>query len=390
MVLTSYFPPDSRVEKEALSLSEKGHTVHIVSYKKNSQKAYEQTKNYIIHRITASNFFRKKLSATALIFPFYFNKWKRIIEKLNQEYNFDVLHIHDLPLSKVGYYFKKKYGCKLVCDQHEFYSNWIKRTAHMNTALGKIISNLSNWTKYENKYLNLSDLVIAVADPLRENYLLNYNILEEKIITVPNTPSKKIYNHNNINKTILNKYKNDYIIFYAGGIDILRGIDTAISALPQIKKRIPNAKIVLCGKIVKPYNPFKTAAEYGVTDSVIFEGWINESELPSYIAASNICFFTPPATSDEINKTIATKIYQYAIMGKPIIVSDARLMKEFVENNKLGISITSKSSKEFTEKTIAFYDNQIELNQSTSKLTSWEDSVSNLIESYTKLDRNNL
>ncbi len=390
MTLTSDFPTDSRVKKEAISLSENGNEVHLICYSNGKDLLFEKNRNLTIHRIKVSNFFRNKLSALALVLPFFFLIWKKHIKRLYNKYNFDVIHIHDLPLSKVGYYFKKNYGCKLVCDQHEFYSNWIKRTAHMNTVFGKIILHLSNWSNYEKKYLRLSDLIITVAEPLKENYISVYNIPGNKIISVPNTPLKKVYNTENVNQTIVRKYINDFIIFYAGGIDILRGIDTAIRALPGIKKTIPNAKILLCGKIVKPYNPFETAEKYRVVDSVIFEGWVKENELPSYIAMSNICFFTPPADNDEINKTIATKIYQYAMMRKPIIVSDAKMMKEFVEKNRLGVSITTNNSEEFTKKAIALYNNQIELNLTSSRLISWEDSEKTLIESYMKFNGNNL
>lgn len=382
MVLASPFPPDSRVEKEAVSLSEKGHSVHIVCYSSNNQKDFEQTQHYTIHRIATTKFFKKKLSAAALVLPFFFNKWKRVLKKLYQKYNYDVLHIHDLPLSKAGYYFKKKYGCKLVCDQHEYYSNWIKRTAHMNTKTGKILSFLSNWTAYEKKYLELADLVITVAEPLRENYLAVYNILEEKIITIPNTPSKKIYNFENLNQSVLNKYKDDFIIFYAGGIDILRGIDTAIKALPAIKKRIPNAKILLCGKIVKPYDPFKTAKEVGVKDSVIFEGWVDEAELPSYIKASDVCFHVPPVTREETNKTIATKVYQYATMKKPIIVSNAQTMKRFIEENNLGVSIAPGDYMEFAERVIKYRNKPEIYRPKTTDKYTWEETVRPLCRSY--------
>lgn len=381
MVLTSNFPPDSRVEKEAISLSEQGNNVHIVCYLNNGQSAYEVTKHYTIHRVKFSSFYRNKLSAAALILPSYFNKWEKVVGRLYKKNKYDVIHVHDLPLSKVGYHFKKKYGCKLVCDQHEFYSNWIKRTAHMNTLPGKIISLLSNWTTYEKKYLQLADLIVTVAEPLRENYINAYILPEEKIITVPNTPSKKIYNRQNVKDSIVNKYKDDFIIFYAGGIDILRGIDTAIKALPAIKNKIPNAKLLLCGKIIKPYDPFKTAEKYGVSDAVIFDGWVNESELPSYIAASDVCFFTPPATNDEINKTIATKIYQYAIMGKPVIVSEAKMMKEFVEKNNIGYSIKSGDDKAFAERVITL-SSQSNFEANTYNFSSWEETVDPLLRAY--------
>jgi glycosyltransferase involved in cell wall biosynthesis len=384
MVLTSSFPPDSRVEKEAISLFEDGHEIHIVCFSNGVQPNYEKTDFCEIHRLDFSSFFRNKLSALALILPFFFNKWKRSINKLYLKYEFDVIHIHDLPLSKVGYYFKKKYNCKLVCDQHEFYSNWITKTAHMNSRLGKIISKLSNWEKYERKYLNLANLVITVAKPLEINYKRKYQI--KNIITVPNTPTKRIFNKQNINNEIIEKYKDSFILFYAGGIDILRGIETAIVALKELKKEIPNVKLLLCGIVIKPYNPFKTAEKYGVSDQLEFIGWVDEELLPSYMAASNVCFFTPPANRDEINKTIATKIYQYAIMQKPIIVSDAKMMKDFVEQNNLGISIRTNNSTDFTGAVIKIYNNEsMYYKKDINENWLWEKTVSPLIYNYKKL-----
>lgn len=387
MTLTSWFPPDSRVEKEAVSLSEAGHEVHILCYSNASQKEFEQTQHFTVHRFPCSDFFVNKLSALALIVPFYFNRWKKEIEKLYSRYSFDVIHVHDLPLSKVGYHFKEKYGCRLVCDQHEFYSDWIKKTAHMNTLQGKLTGLLSDWEKYERKYLTSADLVVTVSEPLRENYIRKYALGDNDIISVPNTPTMKIYNYENINSNITNEYNQYYTLFYAGGIDILRGIDTAIAALAIIRKEIPNIRLLLCGKIVKPYDPFKTAKDYDVEDLFLFKGWIDEKDLPSYIAASNICFFTPPADRDEINKTIATKIYQYAIMNKPVIVSDAQMMKDFVEQNNLGLSIQSDNSEQFAEAVLKIYNEGMHIDFKSSCAHFWEETVEPLCTNYQQLNR---
>lgn len=386
MVLTSTFPPDSRVKKEAISLSENGHEVHLICYADVNSAKIEKTEYFTIHRINASSFFKNKISALALVLPIFFIQWKKQIKKLYNTYSFDAIHIHDLPLSKVGYYFKKKYDCKLVCDQHEFYSDWIKETAHMNTIPGKIISKFSNWKKYEAKYLRLANLVITVAKPLELNYIDKYNLPKSKIVTIPNTPTNKIFNRQNVKKSIVDQYKDDFTIFYAGGMDILRGIDTAIIALTKIRKEIPNVKLLLGGKIINPYDPFKTAAIHNVTANMEFKGWIEEEELPSYIVSSNICFFTPPATRDEINKTIATKIYQYAIMNRPIIVSDAKMMKDFVEQNNLGISIESENSEQFADAVIKIYNKRASF-KSTSINDNWywENTVKPLILKYNNL-----
>lgn len=356
MLLEVNFPPDSRVEKEMISLSQDGHDVFLacITHDKTIPRI-EKTEHYTIYRKYIGKKTFKKLSALVLILPYYFLWWKKFAKSIFSETNFDAIHIHDLPLSKIGYYFKRKFGKRFICDQHEFYSDWIINTAHMNTIAGKIVSAFSNWSAYEKKHLSLADLVITVAEPLRENYVRKYNLPKEQIITIPNTPTNNIFNKENILTDIVSRYSNEFVIFYAGGIDILRGIDTAIIALQEIKKHIPNVKLVLGGKIIKPYSPLKTAEEYGVSDYIEFIGWIDEKELPSYISASKICFFTPPANREEVNKTIATKIYQYAIMQRPMIVSDAKMMKEYVETNNLGISIESENSDQFANAVLKIY-----------------------------------
>ena len=346
MLLNEEFPPDSRVQKEATSLISDGHIVTIACYTRKKIATDETFHGIEIRRMSISNL-SYKLSAACLVVPIYFWFWESFISKIVAGNKPDVIHVHDLPLTKVGYYFKRKLGCKLICDQHEYYSDWIVHTAHMNTILGKLVKFLGNWKRYEKKYLKKADLVITVADPLREKYIEKYNIKEDKIITIPNTPSFDIYNKENIKSEIIERFRNDFLLFYAGGIDILRGIDTAIKALPLLRQNIPNIKLLLAGKIIKPYNPFETARAVGVESLLKFEGWVLEEDLPSYISASSVCFFTPPSNRDEINNTIATKIYQYATMGKPIITSNAKMMKDFIENNNLGFSINEGDHSAF-------------------------------------------
>lgn len=391
MVLEGEFPPDERVEKEALSLISVGNEVHIACYSKvkefNKLETYE---NIFIHRKYLPVIIYK-LSAAILILPFYFLYWIAYLKRLNRTYNFDVIHIHDLPLAKLGYYFKKYQNLRFVADQHEYYSDWIIHTAHYNTFLGKIIKSLSPWSSYEKKYLNKADIVITVEKPLMKTYIEKHRISHEKIICLPNTPLKDNFNKENISTDIIEKYKNSYVIIYVGGIDILRGIDLAISALPELKKKIPNVKLLLIGPCYGGYDPMSTARKFDVEEYVEIAGWKSINLVPSYIAASDIGIFTPPVNRDEINKTIATKIYQYIAMGKPIIVSSAELMKNFVESNQVGFALKNNNSKIFFDKVIQIYTNQElarqmgEKGKTLSEFYFWETTSRTLIEGYSLL-----
>lgn len=391
MVLDAEFPSDERVEKEIESLKEAGFEVNIAVYTFTNRPSLEYFNNYKIYRKKISKLLYKS-SAASLVIPFYFQFWFRFLNNVLKTDKYDFIHIHDLPLSKIGYKLALKYNLRLICDQHEYYSNWIVRTRHYNTISGRIIRRLSNWDKYEKTYLHKADMVITVAESLRELYIDKMGILPERIVALPNTPTVAIFNPVNVDKKITCIYSNRFVLFYAGGLDHLRGIDFILEGLSVLKNEIKNILFLVAGKENRSFSIKDLIVKYGVEDNVSFIGWVPLKELPSYVAASNICFFVPKADNLEINNTIATKIYQYAAMGKPVIVSEARLMKEFVEKNQIGFSVRFGNTQELCSVVRKIYSNpdiSESINQKgfvVARQNSWELTSLPFIEKYKNLN----
>ena len=397
MILDVDFPPDDRPEKEAISLQEAGYEVFLLCYTSSKKQNYERYKGIHISRFRLSKFLHNKLSAAYLVLPFYRWIWAYQIKRFIIKNNLDILHIHDLPLSDVSQKYADKYGLKVVCDQHEYWSNWIGNTFHYNTLIGKIVKFLSNWKKFEYTHLHRADLVITVSDNLRQLYIQDHHLSPDKIITVPNTPSQKIFNQNNINRDVVSKYESEFMLFYAGTIDILRGIDLIIDAMVSLTDKIPAMKLVLAGRFARGCNILDQVKSLGMQKNVEYLGWLAVDQIPSYIAASKVCIFTPPPEmSEEINNTIPTKIYQYISMKKPVIVSNAKMMKELIENNGLGLSIDAYSAQILAEKLLYLYENyaimESKIRQNSQKLIDennifWDQTVQRMINFYGKFLR---
>jgi glycosyltransferase involved in cell wall biosynthesis len=394
MVLERDFPPDDRPEKEALSLIEAGYNVHLLCFTWQDRPLKENYKSIQITRFKISRTLYKKLSPTYLAFPFYRLIWKKHIERFVRENNLDIIHIHDLPMTDIVHTEAQKHNCKVVCDQHEYWSDWIVNTAHYNSFLGKIIKAMSNWKKYEKENLQKADLVVTVTDPLNACYKNEVGIDPAKVLTVPNTPTRAIFKKENVDPAIVEKYKNEFVIFYAGAMDILRGLDVVIDALEKIEKKVPNVKLVLAGRFTKGFNALEIAKEKNVSHLVEFIGWLEVDQLPSYIAASKVCVFTPHATRDEINKTIATKIYQYLAMQKPIITSEAKMMHDFVVDNEIGFAINSDDENEFADCVINLAANYSVVSKSiaekgaqlmASQKIFWDQTVQEMLDTYSNL-----
>lgn len=387
MLLNEEFPPDFRVEKEAKSLIEAGHQVHLLCYTAQHKPREENHQGILVKRFQINRSLRDKLFALYLVLPFFRWIWRHQLNKALKHEQYDALHIHDLPMSDLGVHFKKKYNLKLVCDQHEYYSNWIGQNAHMNTPVGRIVKKLSNWEKYEKKNLKQADLVISVEEPLRKVYVQEVGIPDERAISLPNTPPRD-FPQTPLDQNILETYKDHFVLFYVGGIDILRGIDVAIHALPKMVDSIPNVKLVLAGKVWKNHDPVDMAKKLGVREYVDFVGWVSPQVMPSYIAASDVCFHVPPAHNEEINRTIQTKIYQYLHMGKPVIVGQSKMVREFITRNQLGYAIRERDSDDFADKVIHLYKNPSILEESAKRAREvasnyfWENTVQDLLNFY--------
>ncbi len=388
MLLEGFVKNDNRVEKEARSLAKAGHEVHVLCYGKEGEEKVEQWKGIYIHRMFVSSFFIKKLSVLALVFPYYFMKWKSEAKKIVKAESFNAIHVHDLPLAKLGYSLSKKHSLKLVCDQHEFYSNWIKHTGHYNTFIGRIVGFFSNWYKYEKKYLGKADLIISVEEPLRKEYVNVHGFKDEKLICVPNTPDKDIFSYDNILDDVIAKYENNFAGIYVGVVDVLRGVDTIIKAMPKIVKRIPDFKFIIVGRIAKGCNVLELAKDLGVSEYIDFVGWKDISELPSYIVASKFGFFTQPNYNVEANSSIATKIYQYAVMKRPMIVGDTSLTKSFVEGNGLGLSSQDRNPQDLADKVVELYNSYDlfidRINKSDTEKYGWEYTINTLLNKYSE------
>lgn len=342
MVLESEFPPDIRVENEAQSLIEAGHQVVVACITRRKQKEFEYFNDKIkIYRRKISLFIYKS-SVGCLKFPFYFNFWRKFFTDLFQKEKFDVVHIHDLPLAKVGYEFKKKYKKPLIIDLHENWPALLRISSHTNTFLGKLLSSNSQWVNYERNMIKLSDRLIVVVEEAMER-LIKAGISHEKIFVVSNTLNLSGFHLPDI---VPNK---DFVtLFYAGGINRHRGIQTVLSALKKVINKKSNIRLWLLGEGSYKNELIKYANKLGIQDYVSFFGWRSFNEMIELLAQSDITLI-PHYKSDHTDTTIPHKLFQYMYAGKPIIASNCAPVERIIKETNTGLIYLYNDSNQLAE-----------------------------------------
>jgi glycosyltransferase involved in cell wall biosynthesis len=356
MILDASFPPDPRVENEAVSLVKAGHEVFLFCLKYADEKKSEiingiQVKRYI------SNKLEYKLSALAYSVPFYTILMQKKILRFIKETKIEALHIHDIKIAQAVFNANKKHNLPVVLDLHDNMPEVMKLYPHLQKFPGKYIISPKKWKQKEEQFILKADKVITVSPEFIETLHTRLPKQKEKFVLVPNTIRKSFFEDFIIDKSITEKYKNKFVILYLGDTHLRRGLQTAVNSVEKLKHKIPNVKLVIVGKNTTDTILKQEVKDLNLEDFVDFEGWQNVSLFQSYILSSAVCI-SPLHRNLQHDVAYANKIFQYMSLAKPLLVSDAIAQKRLVEKTNSGLVHREKDVDHFTQKILELYNDK--------------------------------
>ena len=390
MILDQTFPPDPRVENEAIALINSGHEVFLfcLTYKNES---LEEEINGIKVKRYQSNKMTYKLSALSYDLPFYRLLMKKKINHFIKSTEIEALHIHDIRIAKTVFKLNQKFELPLVLDLHDNIPDNMKYYPHLNKFPGKYVISPKRWKKNEETFIKKADKVITVSPEFVSQIIKRTGINEDKIHLVPNTVRKDFYENYIEDKSITEKYKSTFTILYLGDTNVRRGLLTAIEAVKLLKDKINNIKLVIVGSNTTDNILKQKVNDLELQDFVDFEGWQNVSLFPSYILASDICI-SPLYRSIQHDVAYANKIFQYMSFGKPLLVSNAKAQRKLVEENNTGKVHLEKNAEDFAHKILELFKNpklMQEMGDNGKKFIentfSWEHTSKELLKLYDDL-----
>lgn len=387
MLLQTEYPPDVRLRKEINALTRAGHRVFLVANNANQWAHSETIEGCTVYRLPA---FRRlpHLLGKLLRLPYPFNPvwyWQAI--KIIKAQGINAVHAHDLPMAPFGYALAKLFKIPFVYDMHENYPAAMAEWNENASLAQKIFKNEHVALVIDKFCSKKADRVIVVVDEMKEQ-LVQRGLPEDKIFVVSNTVDVDLFDAAVFDESIIDQYKEWYTILYLGKFSVERGLGTAIEAMPKIAEKIPNARLLLVGegKNRKELENFAKGAR--AENLVQFTGWVDFSQVPSYMKAAQICI-VPQPSSPFIDTTIPHKLFQYMAIGKPVITSDAKPLKKVVEDCQSGEAFMSRNADSFAETVIRVYESDKEYGENGKKGVkekyNWEITAQTLIRMYETL-----
>ena len=130
--------------------------------------------------------------------------------------------------------------------------------------------------------------------------------------------------------------ENDFVVLYMGHLYLFSGLIDFLYLVPNLRKRIPNLKLVVVGggELTSKLNDLR--GRLGIEESVILTGVQPFYLMPKFLGIANICI-NVYNLKGPLKNLFSAKIIQYMASGRPIISLNQRGMQSKFFGKQEGI-----------------------------------------------------
>jgi len=346
---------DSRLQKEAKTLRNAGHEIHIMLTRPQSFPREEEWNGFPIHRWLDVPATRLERLSGNVYFRMRFRRpeVERAMKEAVRQFGLTAIHVVNLPLCRSALRIARETGVRVVADFHEYYPGLVpgwSRLSRWQAFKNSFLMSSARWKVYEREVLEAVDGVIVVSPRIRAMYA-NEGVNVEKVRVMELTPVLREFDAHPIREEVIKRYEGRFTISYVGLFFVCRGLEMVISAMKRIREAVPSAMLMLGGNGMLEDKLRKLVQEEGVTGAVDFPGWVAYEDLPSYLAASDIGI-CPLDHTPHHDVTLANKVFDHMAAGIPNLVSDCGSIKDIVEETGSGLVFRAGDIDDYVEKVV--------------------------------------
>jgi len=208
---------------------------------------------------------------------------------------------------------------------------------------------------FQERWLPRHSQAVTVASRTLETQMWGLGVLPGRVFYVPNCPSPDFTVwRSRVQESDRDRVRSRLGIgdapmaIYVGHITRGDDLDLAVEAFALLRSKLESARLVIAGTGEGLDRLRALVTERGLGQSVIFAGWIDHQEVPSYLAAADAAVY--PYRDSLVNRAkCSIKILEYMAMGKAIVTHRVGQNTEYLENGRSGILAEAGSVTEFAE-----------------------------------------
>jgi len=148
------------------------------------------------------------------------------------------------------------------------------------------------------------------------------------------------------------EFKNSIVVISLRSLEPVYNIETLISAVPIVAKKVPEIKFVIAGEGSEEKKLKELAKRLNVSEKVKFVGNLSQNEVAKYLAISDI--YVSTSLSDA---GIASSTAEAMASGLSVIVTESGANKDWIKQGENGFLIPVRNVNSLAEKIIFLAQN---------------------------------
>lgn len=241
--------------------------------------------------LTPTEYMRKKLRAGDNGFSMDLMgevmRYARLAGNIATKSPHDIIHVHDWMTYPAGIEARRKSTSPLIMHVH---------STEYDRSGGSVNPDVYEVEQYS---FRKADHIIAVSQYTKDMLTKKYDVKSSMIDVVHNGVHQvgDADYHDMVPNQLLQLKKMGYrIILYTGRFTLHKGLDYLIKAMKTVVKHHPKAMLVLVGSGEKEYELIEMTANLGLSDHVVFAGWMRNQQLAQMYRSADI--YVQPSVSE--------------------------------------------------------------------------------------------
>jgi glycosyltransferase involved in cell wall biosynthesis len=314
MVVHAYYPYDeTRVQRQAEALAERGHEVDVICLRRGAEPTIEEVERVTAYRIPIRRDNRRGVSAQFLEYIAFLLLAFVTLTRLHLRQRYAVVQVHNLPdFLVLAALVPRLTGSRIILDLHDLMPEFY--CAKFGSSMSSLPVRLAVWQ--EQLACRFAHHVITVTESWRQK-LIQRGLPPAKCSVVMNLADTRYFKAAPSAVDSSGRFR----LIYHGQVTRRYGLDLLLQALVRVRARLPSVQLTIHGRGEYMESIRQQIRSLQLEEIVnIHNEFLPISELGRFILSHHVGV-VPYRRDVFTDGILPTKLMEYMAVGLPVIAA---------------------------------------------------------------------
>jgi glycosyltransferase involved in cell wall biosynthesis/lipid II:glycine glycyltransferase (peptidoglycan interpeptide bridge formation enzyme) len=326
MVVHAQYPiGETRVEREAQALIDRGHHVDVICLRGDGEPSQSEVEGVGVHRLPVTRRRGRGYASQALEYLSFLVLAGTVLSLRHLRHRYDVVQVHNLPdLLVLSGLVPKLTGTPVILDLHDLMPEFLAaRTGRSPES--RLVGLVEAQERLATRF---ADHVITVTDEWRET-LIRRGAAPDEVSVVMNLADPRIFRQPRGGPS---DDRDGFHLLYHGTFVRRYGVDLLLDAVARVRAEVPDIGLTLVGAGELGPVLRRRRALLGLSDCVEVMDMVPAHELPAMIEAAD-AGVVPNRSDVFTDGLLPTKLLEFVAMGRPVIAARTRTIARYFDDD---------------------------------------------------------